>query len=189
MAGEDPSKMKYAEDAFRDAERYAALSQVEFMLDKARVELAHDRGLIWEEDDTRYLRHVWTSALLSVGRIDSRAAGLLERLGAILDATCPQPVGIIALELDLATLERRIVTRGRGFETIAGRLDDTLHALLAALHREHLSYVTSMPADGPPLWSIDASQSPDAILTEVLKHLGTVGDAAPPALSRARNPR
>jgi deoxyadenosine/deoxycytidine kinase len=173
VAGEDPSTMKYAKDAFMDPTRYAALSQAEFMLDKARLELAHDPGLVWEEDDTRYLRHVWTPALFSVGRIEPRAAELLERLAAILDATCPKPAGIIALELDLSTLERRIAKRGRRFETIAGPLNHPLRTLFAALHREHSSYVTSRPSDGPPLWSIDASQSPKAILAEALACLRT----------------
>jgi deoxyadenosine/deoxycytidine kinase len=171
VAGEGLSTMKYAKDAFIDPARYAALSQVEFMLDKARLELAHAPGLMWEEDDTRYLHHVWTPALLSVGRIEPREAELLERLAAILDATCPKPAGIIALELDLSTLERRIATRGRRFETIAGPPDHPLRTLFAALHREHSSYVTSRPAGGPPLWSIDASQLPKAVLAAALECL------------------
>jgi len=173
VAGENPSTMKYVKDAFLDPTRYAALSQVEFMLDKARLELAHGPGLLWEEDDTRYLRHVWTPALVSVGRIEPRAAELLERLATILDATCPEPAGVIALELDLPALERRIAKRSRSFETIAGRLDPPLRTFFAALHREHSSYVTSRSSAGPPLWSIDASQSPKAILAEALACLRT----------------
>ncbi len=175
VAGENPSTFEYVEDALSDPVRYAALNQVEFMLDKARTELAPELGLVWEEDDTRYLHHVWTYALVSDGRIDARATDLLEKLASVLDATCPQPNGILALELDLPALERRILARGRPYETIAGELDDGLRRLLAALHRKHQDYVTSRSVEDPPLWSIDASQAPAVIVAEVLAHVRTLG--------------
>jgi deoxyadenosine/deoxycytidine kinase len=168
VAKEDTPTFNYIEDALVDPAQYAALSQVEFMLDKARTELASNCETLWQEDDTRYTHHVWTRALARDGRIDSRAASLLNDLAFVLDATCPQPAGIVALELSLAEIEQRIAARGRTYEVSAGKLDKGFRRLLAALDHEHRRYVTSASGVDPPLWRIDASQTPEAIAREVI---------------------
>ena len=168
LAEEDPSTFKYIEDAVTDPERYAVLGQAELMLDKARTELSPDLGILWQEDDTRYLHHVWTRALVCDNRIDSREAGLLTDLASLLDATCPQPAGIVSLELGYAVLEQRVIARGRTYEVAAGKLDEGFRRLLTILHYEHRRYVTSISGGDPPVWSVDASQAPAAIAREVI---------------------
>jgi deoxyadenosine/deoxycytidine kinase len=168
VAEEDPSTFEYVKDALVAPAQYAALGQAEFMLDKARTELAPDLGILWQEADTRYSHHVWTRALLCDGRIDSRAAGLLTNLAFVLDATCPRPAGIVALELSWAALEERIIARGRTYETSAGKLDEAFRRLLVALYHAHQKYVASASGGDPPLWSVDAAQAPEAIAREVI---------------------
>jgi deoxyadenosine/deoxycytidine kinase len=172
---EDIEAMAFLGDGMRHPERYAALSQIEFMVDKTRVELASADSTLWQEGDMRYTHDVWTPALFAATRVDHREYHLLRELGTLLVAMCPLPTAVISLDLNLASVERRLVQRGRSFEADTREVPEEFRRLLGALARAHDSYVTTVAASAIPLRVVDASRPPEIMAREVLMAINADG--------------
>lgn len=170
---EDPADFALLSFALNPG-KVAALSQIEFLLAKAQDEVASNSRMVWQEIDTRYCHLVWSKALRRAGTIDTDELGILNRMGAFLDAICPRPDAMISLELERPELERRICRRGREHEVTEGNLDPGFGCLLKALQHEHRVFVESESVPGVPVYRVDASSSPLAIVEDVLVRTGTI---------------